>query len=212
MPHMTERPTHAYHLLPGGDAARLERVPLEVIEDAFTEYPDTGWEPRLEWLYKVLHCSCLDTRNLPGFGRIFFDDESLLRDEPQVNPVGSMLYSTYYEAGAAGHPLCGRVLLVVDHTNAPEGEVDQFVRDRLKHALEAFVDHAAQRYTGTLAPAEALARARQFHKEGNPVRAAGFFAIAAERAVHPDTEAAAQRGIEGCAANFDEDLLADLDW
>lgn len=216
MRHLTERPTHAYllHTLPSDDQPPryLERLPLEDLEVGFTEYEDTGWEPRLEWLYGTLRCACIDTRSLPGFGRLWLDDEALLREGPVVNPIASMLYSAYYEAGAAGHPICGLVLLTVDHTLAEDGDADTFVASRLQDAVVAFGRNAARNYSGTLATAEALEKARQFHKAGEYHRASGYFAIAASRAVHPATEEAAKKGAVSSAANFVETVLAGIDW
>lgn len=104
---------------------------------AFDRYPDTGWEPDLDWLYKKLACSCVDMREIDG-GQLWFDDEGKIRNRV-VNPIATLLY-----AGEAD-PIVGHALLVLDpNQHGDLAEVDAHLEVVRKMADEAFFANAAR--------------------------------------------------------------------
>lgn len=105
---MTERPTQVWVLHEG------TREPVLLSNDqvaaGFIQYPDTGWEPILGWLYEQVSCTCIDRRVLPGLGALWFDDNGRMRKR-RHNPVASALYEYCYRTGEG---VVGTAVLVVD--------------------------------------------------------------------------------------------------
>ncbi len=105
---------------------------LPVLVHAFDRYPDTGWEPEIDWLYAKLACDCVDMRTIEG-GQLWFDDEGKLRGRV-INPIATLLY-----AGGAVDPIVGHALLVLDPDQHGElAEVDTQLERLRTLADEAF--------------------------------------------------------------------------
>jgi hypothetical protein len=133
MGYMTSEPTRVWVLPAGLEEPRL--VSEEERAEIFTKYSDTGYEPKLEYLYKAMDCSCIDLRRFP-FGDLWLDDEGLFKAQPTVNPVATVFYARHFQAGAAGHPVVGTCVLVV-HPDTPEGEDERLVREAYATYLKA---------------------------------------------------------------------------
>jgi hypothetical protein len=103
-----------------------QKVPEEQLPEIFDRYDDTGWEPKLEFLYTHVG-EPVDMRRIPGLGDLWLDDEGLFRKEPRANIVATHLYQQHYLAGAQGHPVVGTVVMVV-HPDTPEGADEEAIR------------------------------------------------------------------------------------
>lgn len=75
---------------------------------------EVGEEIELETYYKNLDCDCIDIVDLYGLDEdgkrkycLIVDDESLLKENPQINFFGSLLYGVTKH----GQPLAGKVLV-----------------------------------------------------------------------------------------------------
>lgn len=86
------------------------------------EFPESD---KLDWYYEQLDCSCIDivrpyglehvakTYNLESLLDKFCivcDDEALLKEKPEINPIASLLYG----CDQHGQPLFGKVLIGAD--------------------------------------------------------------------------------------------------
>lgn len=131
--HMWERPTHVW-LLPEGQEAEPRRLEEGEISEAFDRYSDTGYEPKLDWLYKTLSCSTIDMRELPGLGHMWLDDEGLLK-ERQISPVATVLYQSVYVQQS---PVVGTCLLVVYPQAAKDG-LDQMAVSKAWEAYKRYL-------------------------------------------------------------------------
>lgn len=121
-------------VLPTDPMEEPKQVPEERLPEIFAHYPEeTGYEPKLEFLYKVIDTDCIDLRVIPGLGTLWLDDNGLLRDTPEVNPIATCLYAKHFMAGAQGHPVVGTCVLVID-PNTPEGADE----DELRRCLLAY--------------------------------------------------------------------------
>jgi len=114
MTHMHKRPTRVWVLSDGDHGPRL--LTEAELEKVFTRYEDTGFEPKLEWLYETIGCRCVDLRELPGLGHLWFDDEGRLAGRPQ-NDVASAVYEYCYRSGEG---ILGMAVLIC-YENVPEG-------------------------------------------------------------------------------------------
>lgn len=91
--------------------------PTGLIE--IVEFPE---KDKLDWYYKMLDCSCIDIVNPYGIDEVvetydlkglkgkfclICDDEGLLKEDPQMNPIASLLYGMDVHNGV----LCGKVLV-----------------------------------------------------------------------------------------------------
>jgi hypothetical protein len=97
MKNMHDRPAGIYiiSLNPAKPPRRLS----DDEQDAFlTKYEDTGWEPKLDSLYRECDCTCVELRDIPGLGHLWFDEEGRLTRRPR-NPVASAIYENSYRTG-----------------------------------------------------------------------------------------------------------------
>ena len=107
MEYMTTKPRLIYVLPEGlGDVRKLSE---EEVDAFLTEYEDTGWEPKLHSLYEACECDCIDMRNLPGLGTLWFDDTGRLT-ERRPSPAASALYEYAYRSREG---ILGTAVLVV---------------------------------------------------------------------------------------------------
>lgn len=120
----TTMPQEVWVLPPGLDEDPRQVREEGELKEIFTQYDDTGFEPRLEWLYESIKCDTIDFRDLPGMGHLWFDDEGKLKEDPRVNLLATMLYQACY---SADDPIVGTVILVVDPA-VEGGKVERFVR------------------------------------------------------------------------------------
>lgn len=122
--HHHTKPQRVWLLPTDGPPRRLTE---EELEDFFTHYPDTGWEPKLEKLYEKIGCRTVEMRSfrqVPGL--CWLDEEGLLgKEEVEVNPVATVLYQSEYQAGAMGHIVAGTCVYIV-HESCPKGLDDKF--------------------------------------------------------------------------------------
>lgn len=107
MKHMFTKPARVWVLAEGAAAPR--QLPEEELETVFEKYEDTGFEPKLHWLYETISCDTIDVRDLPGLGHLWFDDVGRLAERPG-NPVASALYEYCYRFGES---ILGTAVLVV---------------------------------------------------------------------------------------------------
>lgn len=115
--HMFEKPTRVWILPERGELRGDARLLSEgELKDAFAKYSDTGYEPKLDWLYKMMDCATIDMREIPGLGHLWLDDEGFMRGRT-VSPVATVLYQSCYVQDA---PVVGTCVLVV----YPDAEVD----------------------------------------------------------------------------------------
>lgn len=130
--HMWQRPTRVW-LLPEGREAEPRRLGEGEISAAFERYSDTGFEPKLDWLYETLGCSTIDMRELPGLGHLWIDDEGLLKDRT-ISPVATVLYQHCYVQQS---PVAGACVLVVYPEAAKDG-LDEKVVNQAWKAFQRF--------------------------------------------------------------------------
>ena len=89
------------------------------------EVVDFPEKDKLDWYYEKIGCGCIDIvkpyglediakkydlKSLLGKFCLIVDDEGLLKDKPEVNPIASLLYG----ADTHGQCLFGKVLVAAD--------------------------------------------------------------------------------------------------
>lgn len=93
-------------------------------ENGMAEVMNFPEADKLEWHYEQIRCRCIDIVRPYGLMKLFeeaglkeaseyslvVDDEALLKDQPEINIIGSLLYG----ADEHGQPLCGTVLIAKD--------------------------------------------------------------------------------------------------
>ena len=107
MEYMTKKPS-AIYVLPEG-VEDIRKLSEEEVDAFLTEYEDTGWEPKLGSLYEACGCDCIDMRNLPGLGTLWFDDNGRLAGR-RLSFAASALYEYVYRSGEG---ILGAAVLVV---------------------------------------------------------------------------------------------------
>jgi hypothetical protein len=122
---MTKKPTRVWVLPEEGPPRRMTD---EELQEAFEKYPDTGFEPKLDFLYKTIECDTIDVRDLPDFGHLWLDDNGLIL-ERKLSPVATLLYNAVY---ASQQPIVGHAVLVV-YPHVPEGHDEQVLKGAYEH-------------------------------------------------------------------------------
>ena len=110
-----ERPSIVY-LLPEGFGVQPRKLTEAELEGFFEQYPDTGYEPRLEKLYDACVCSMIEMKSLHGLGYLWFDEEGKLTGRKH-NPVASFLFQDVY---CTTDNIVGVAVLVVTPGEDPE--------------------------------------------------------------------------------------------
>lgn len=173
-------PTHVYKLFAGPEL-RVERVPQVMISDLFQRYDDTGWEPRLEFLYKAIECSCVDTRRT-SVGRLWFDDNGKFAEAVQLNPIATMLYQADYDAMGSTDYIAGHAVLVCS-ADYDEKSLERTVKSALMTKFTA----QAQQYEAITVD-KAMELAQKAHAEEDYAVAAACYWVAAEKTDDPNIE------------------------
>jgi len=116
--YMTTKPVAVYVFPEGSDSPR--RLSAEETETLFEHYKDTGFEPKLEALYKLCNCDTVELVVLPGLGNLWLDEEGRLKDR-KVSPVASVLYQSAIDPDG---DIVGTAVLVVN-PEMPASTVDE---------------------------------------------------------------------------------------
>ena len=86
-----KKPSLVYLISEGGtDAPR--KLTEEEINSHFELHEDTGWEPKLQFLYDMIGAELIDCVPMPGLGTLWYDDEGKLSGR-KANPVASSFYN-----------------------------------------------------------------------------------------------------------------------
>jgi hypothetical protein len=126
--YMTTKPVAVYVFPEGSESPR--RLSAEETETLFDHYEDTGFEPKLEALYRLCDCDCVELVVLPGLGSLWLDEEGRLKGR-KVSPVASVLYQCAVNPGG---DVVGTSVLVVD-PSMPASTVDEMFAEM--HAVIA---------------------------------------------------------------------------
>lgn len=87
-------------------------APIELAKPKLKRYPDTGYELNLDWAKELVPFEYFDSRYIRGVGRLFLDDEGLMKPSPTINRLATRLY---LNAGyQAGDHVVGDCILVVE--------------------------------------------------------------------------------------------------
>jgi len=88
-----------------------DKLSSEQIGRNFSYYSDTGFEPKLQWLYDTIGCRTVELVQLHGVGHLWVDEEGKLKEKRELNLLASELYARVL---GAHEDIVGRAVLVVD--------------------------------------------------------------------------------------------------